>query len=546
MHSQSRQRPATSALRIGLAAALIGSALCVAPPAHAIRFWGDEEKPVEQQAPEAAAPSKPPAVVSGLPNFADLAEALRPAVVNISTTSPVEAPPHMGMGPGGPRQFGPPGQGGPGQGSPGQGGPGQGGPQGQGQDPFHDFWEPFERYFGPMPRQQKQRSLGSGFILDHSGLIMTNNHVVENAEEIIVQTATDKEYKAKVVGRDAKTDLAVIKIEADTGDELKPVVLGNSDELRVGDWIFAIGNPFGLSNTVTAGIVSAKGRYIGQGSYDDFIQTDAAINPGNSGGPLVNLHGEVVGINSAIFSRSGGNIGIGFAIPINLAKELLPQLQEKGKVTRGWLGVYIQRVTPEIAESLKLEKARGALVADVMADTPAHEGGIEVGDVIVEFDGHPVKESTDLPLIVARTPIGKSADVKIIRNGKPQVVQVKIGELKDEEVQVAGAGTSELGMAVQNLTPDIAESLGIDPKTKGVVVAGIEPGSAADEAGLQRGDVVLEVNRQAVENEGAYKKAVKKVEKGKTVLLLVRRGDNTIFMALKAPSTSSAPPKEKE
>jgi len=526
MYSPSRQRRRTSALRIGAAVTLLAGVLAISPRVQAIRFWGEEEeKPAEQKPVEPAAPSKQTAAAAGanLPNFADLAEALRPAVVNISTTAPVEAPPHMGMGPGGPgpRQFGPPGQQGP-------GGPGQG-------DPFHEFWEPFERYFGPMPRQQKQRSLGSGFILDSHGLIMTNNHVVENAEEIVVQTASDKEYKAKVVGRDPKTDLAVIKIEAENGDDLKPVVLGNSDELRVGDWIFAIGNPFGLSNTVTAGIVSAKGRYIGQGSYDDFIQTDAAINPGNSGGPLVNLKGEVVGINSAIFSRSGGNIGIGFAIPINLAKELLPQLQEKGKVTRGWLGVYIQRVTPEIAESLKLDSAHGALVADVMNDTPAAEAGVEVGDVIVEFDGHPVKESTDLPLIVARTPIGKSADVKLIRNGKAQTVSVKIGEQKEEEVQVAGGGGGELGLAVQNLTPDIAESLGIDPKTKGVVVAGIEPGSAADEAGLQRGDVILEVNRQSVENESAYKRALKKTEKGKTVLLLVRRGENTIFMALKSP-----------
>jgi serine protease Do len=413
MHSQSRQRSATFALRFGLAVALFLGGTALSPQAHAIRFWGDEEeKPVERQAPPAEQPAaheKSQPLVTGLPNFADLAEELQPTVVNISTTAQVEMP-HFGPGapgpgapgPGGPRQFGP-------QGPGGQGGPG---------DPYHDFWEPFERYFGPMPRQQKQRSLGSGFILDHSGLIMTNNHVVENAEEIIVQTASDKEYKAKVVGRDPKTDLAVIKIEADGDDDLKPVKLGNSDELRVGDWIFAIGNPFGLSSTVTAGIVSAKGRYIGQGSYDDFIQTDAAINPGNSGGPLVNLHGEVVGINSAIFSRSGGNIGIGFAIPINLAKELLPQLQEKGKVTRGWLGVYIQKVTPEIAESLKLEHSRGALVADVMKDTPAAEAGIEVGDVIVEFDGHPVKESTDLPLIVARTPIGKSADVKLVHNGR--------------------------------------------------------------------------------------------------------------------------------
>jgi serine protease Do len=530
MDSPSRPRRGTRALRIGLTAALLASAFVASPRVHAIRFWGEEEeqeeKAAEPQAVEPAIPSKQvqAAVAAGLPNFADLAEAMQPAVVNISTTATAESPP-MGLGPGpgpgpGPRQFGGP-------------------PGGGGQDPFHEFWEPFERYFGPMPRRQKQRSLGSGFILDNTGLIMTNNHVVENAEEIVVQTSSDKEYKAKVVGRDPKTDLAVIKIEADNGDDLKPVVLGNSDELRVGDWIFAIGNPFGLSSTVTAGIVSAKGRYIGQGSYDDFIQTDAAINPGNSGGPLVNLKGEVVGINSAIFSRSGGNIGIGFAIPINLAKELLPQLQEKGRVTRGWLGVYIQRVTSDIAESLKLDNARGALVADVMADTPAAEAGIEVGDVIVEFDGHPVKESTDLPMIVARTPIrtpiGKSAEVKIIRNGRPQTMTVTIGEQRDEEVQMAGGSAGELGMTVQNLTPDIAESLGIDPKTKGVVVASIEPGSAADEAGLQRGDVILEVNRQPVENETAYKKSLQKTEKGKTVLLLVRRGENTIFMALKSP-----------
>jgi len=247
----------------------------------------------------------------------------------------------------------------------------------------------------------------------------------------------------------------------------------------------------------------------------------------------VNLKGEVVGINSAIYSRSGGNIGIGFAIPINLAKELIPQLKEKGKVVRGWLGVYIQKVTPEIAESLKLESAHGALVADVMDDTPAGQAGVQVGDVIIEFDGHPVKESTDLPLLVARTPIGKHAELKLMRDGSEKTLSVTIGELKEEEVAVAAGGSSELGIAVQNLTPEIAESLGIDPKTKGVVVAAIEPGSPADDAGLQRGDVILEVNRAPVANEGAYKKSVKKLEKGKSALLLVRRGDNTIFMALK-------------
>jgi serine protease Do len=527
MHSLSRQRRASAALRTAVAVASLF--VLVGAPAHAIRFWGNGEEPPAGEQPEqapAGAPAQPAGkvapVVNGLPNFADLTEQLRPSVVGISTTANAEGP-QMG-----PRGFGGPGQPPPGGGQGGPGGPGGGG--GQGQDPF---WEPFERYFGPVPRgQQKQRSLGSGFVIDKEGLIVTNNHVVENAEEITVQTASDKEYKAKIVGRDPKTDLAVIKIDPN-GESLTPVHLGDSDTLRVGDWIFAIGNPFGLNNTVTAGIVSAKSRFIGQGSYDDFIQTDAAINPGNSGGPLVNLQGEVVGINSAIFSRSGGNIGIGFAIPINLAKELIPQLKDKGKVTRGWLGVYIQKVTPDIAESLKLESPHGALVADVMEDTPAGQAGIQVGDVITEFDGHPVKESTDLPLIVARTPIGKSAEVKLMRDGTPKTVTVKIGELKEEEVAVAQGGAGELGLAVQNLTPEIAESLGIDAKTKGVVVAGVEPGSPADEAGLQRGDVVLEVNREPVPNEGAYRKALKKMDKGKSVLLLVRRGDNTIFMALK-------------
>jgi serine protease Do len=525
MHSQSRQRRVRAAVRsVLLAAAIIGGA-SLGAPAHAIRFWGNEETPAatEPQEPQAApaAPNAPAtcsgAVIQGLPNFADLAEQLRPAVVNISTVATETAGPQGPI----PHPFGGPG---------GRGGPGDPNEQ------FRDFWEPFERYFG-QPRKQKQRSLGSGFVIDADGLIVTNNHVVENADEIVVQTATDKEYKAKVVGRDPKTDLAVIRIDPD-GEKLTPVKLGDSDKLRVGDWIFAIGNPFGLSNTVTAGIVSAKGRFIGQGSYDDFIQTDAAINPGNSGGPLVNLKGEVVGINSAIYSRSGGNIGIGFAIPINLAKELIPQLKEKGKVVRGWLGVYIQKVTPEIAESLKLESSHGALVADVMDDTPAGEAGVQVGDVIVEFDGHPVKESTDLPLLVARTPIGKRAQMKIIRDGAEKTLTVTVGELKEEEVAVASGGSSELGIAVQNLTPEIAESLGIDPKTKGVVVAGIEPGSPADDAGLQRGDVILEVNRTPVPNESAYKKALKRVEKGKSALLLVRRGDNTIFMALKPPKDS--------
>jgi serine protease Do len=297
----------------------------------------------------------------------------------------------------------------------------------------------------------------------------------------------------------------------------------------------AIGNPFGLENTVTAGIVSAKGRFIGQTSYDQFIQTDVAINPGNSGGPLINLKGEVVGINTAIFSRSGGSIGIGFAIPVNLAQELLPELEEKGHVTRGWLGVLIQKVTPEIADSLGLDEARGALVADVMKDGPARDAGIEVGDVIVEFDGNRLKDSNELPLMVARTKVGKQVSLKVIRNGSETTVDVTIRELKDEggEPETGEESGDDFGVTVQPLTPEIAESLGLGEEVKGVVVSSVEPGSSADDAGLRRGDVVLEVNRQAVKDVRSYRKAMGAVGEGKSVLLLVRRGENTIFLALK-------------
>ncbi len=463
--------------------------------AHAISFWG--EKPAEKPEPTPALSGSQP--VTTLPDFASLAERLSPSVVNISTTAEREAP---SLG-GGPSPFDP-------------------------QDPFHEFWEPFERFFGPFPRRRfKERSLGSGFIINREGYILTNNHVIENAQEISVRLEDVKEYKAKVVGRDPKTDVAVIKIDGIEGVE--PMVLGDSDKLRVGDWVMAIGNPFGLDHTVTAGIVSAKGRFIGQGSYDNFIQTDAAINPGNSGGPLINLRGEVVGINTAIFSRTGGNIGIGFAIPINLVKEL-----EKGKVTRGWLGVLIQKVTPDIAESMGLKEPLGALVADVVKGGPAEEAGIKVGDVIVEFDGHPIKESNELPWLVARTPVGKLATVKVIRNKKAETITVKIGELKEEEVAAGPGGSEEdLGLTVQTLTPDVAESLGIGEDVKGVVVTNVESGSPADEAGLRRGDVILEVNRKPVPDLASFRRAIRESPKGKSILLWVRRGENTIFVAVK-------------
>jgi len=398
------------------------------------------------------------------------------------------------------------------------------------EDPFNDFWKRF--FGGPLPRgRQRQQSLGSGFIIDADGSILTNNHVVENAQKIVVKLLGDEqEYEAKVVGRDSKTDIAVIKINTKTN--LPTANFGDSDKLEVGEWVVAIGNPFGLDSTVTSGIVSAKGRHIGQGPYDNFIQTDASINPGNSGGPLINLRGEVIGINTAIFSRTGGNMGIGFAIPVNLAKELLPQLRGKGKVTRGYLGVLIQKVTPEIAESLGMEHGYGALVANVSKDGPAEKAGVKVGDVIVEFDGKEVKDSGDLPIIVARTPVDKKVRMKVLRDKKEVMLGVAVGELKEEEVVASVPEKGELGMTVQKVTPQMAESLGLE-KPEGVVVTDVESGSAADEAGIRRGDVIVQIDRKPVRSVDEYKKSIAGIRKGKGVLFLVKRGDSTLFLALK-------------
>jgi serine protease Do len=393
----------------------------------------------------------------------------------------------------------------------------------------------FRRFGTPGPREYLERSLGSGFIISEDGYILTNAHVVENSDEITVRLTDKREYKAKVIGADKRTDVALIKI--DGGANLPVVKFGDPGKLKVGEWVIAIGSPFGFENTVTAGIVSALGRHINQGPYDNFIQTDAAINPGNSGGPLLNTKGEVVGINTAIFSRGGGNIGIGFAIPIDLAHEIVPQLKDKGHVTRGWLGVMIQKVTPDIAESLGLDDTKGALVADVVKEGPAESSGLKQGDVIVEFDGKPVVDSAELPLLVARTGVGKTVKLKVIRDKESQEYSVKIGELKDEDIAAAGPSSNDdLGLAVQTLTPELSENLNLDKALKGVVVTQVEPGGPAAEAGLRRGDVILEVNRKAVKNSQAYQKAVRETGKGKSLLFLVRRGDNTIFLALKPPA----------
>jgi len=431
-------------------------------------------------------------------NFSELAEKVRPGVANIQVVKKIK---NIDFGF---RHF-------------------SGTPFGE-KNPFGDFFGPFAEE--NPPRGFEQQGVGSGFVMNRDGYILTNNHVVEDADQIKVKLTTGKEYDGKIIGRDPKTDLALIKINASS--DLQPLNLGNSDDLKVGSWVVAVGSPFGLEQTVTAGIVSAKGRVIGSGPYDNFIQTDASINPGNSGGPLINMKGEVVGINTAIIASGQG---IGFAIPINMAKEIAPQLQEKGHVTRGWLGVSIQEVTPALAKSFDLKEKNGALVAQVVSGSPAEKAGIEQGDVVVEFDGKEVTDSKDLPRIVASTPIGKAVTIKLLRNGKALDRQVKVGEM-EEKVEVAKAPSHKsLGITVQNLTPEIAKGLGLKKDT-GVVVTRVEPGSPAADAGIQAGDVVQEVNRKAVKNVEDFVQKVDKAKGQDNVLLLIQRGQNNLFAAL--------------
>jgi len=445
----------------------------------------------------AASSSTPSAAAQSLPDFIALAKKLGPSVVNVSTTR-IRGTAQEEQSP-----FG-------------------------GNNPADEFWQ---RFFGGRgPRgPQRQSGIGSGFIVESNGTILTNYHVVDGSQKLVVKLADGKDYEAKVIGKDQKSDIAVVKIEA--GRELPAVSLGDSDRLEVGEWVMAIGNPFGLDHTVTSGIISAKGRNIGQGPYDNFIQTDASINPGNSGGPLINLRGEVIGINTAIFSQSGGNVGIGFAIPSNSVKELLPQLRDKGKVVRGFIGTSVQRVSPEIADSLGLNTARGALVADMVKGGPAERAGVKTGDVIVEFDRKPIKDSADLPSAVARVTPGTSVQLKIARDGKEMSLPIIVGEMKEAEVATT-TPAGELGLTVQPLTPQLAENLGIE-RGEGLVISAVTPGSNAEEAGLRSGDVITEINRQPVKNLADYKRELARNEKAKSVLFLVRRGQNSLFLALK-------------
>jgi serine protease Do len=461
-----------------------------------------------------------PADARGAPeSFADLVEVLLPAVVNISTTQKIETAEggdenHPGF------QF----------------------PEGS---PFRDFFDQFNRRRGERaPRQAS--SLGSGFIIDPSGYVVTNNHVIEGGEEITVIMHDGEKFKAEIVGRDKKTDLALLKIE--TQKPLPAVKFGDSSKARVGDWVIAIGNPLGLGGTVTAGIVSARGRDIRSGPYDDYIQTDAPINRGNSGGPLFDTRGDVIGINTAILSPSGGSIGIGFSVPSNIASTVISQLREFGTTRRGWLGVNIQTVTPEIAESLGLGEARGALVAGVTKDGPAEAAGIKQGDVIIGFDKRPVEEMRKLPRMVAETDVGKDVPVRVWRDGKEVNLKVRLGEL--EKVDQASLttpgvregtakGTSrevdEIGLALSPITPELSEKYSIGKDAKGVVVTGVSKQSDAEEKQLKPGDVIVEVNQEPVSSPDDVAEQVRKAhEKGRSmVLLLIDKDGDMRFIPLK-------------
>jgi len=462
-------------------------------------------------------------------SFADLSARLLPAVVNVSTTQTLRNPERMPEMP----QF-PPGS------------------------PFEDFFkEFFDRQGRPDQPPRRATSLGSGFIIDPTGYVVTNNHVIADADEITVLLHDDTALKAEVVGRDAKTDLALLRVSPPNGVKLPFVTFGNSDEARVGDWVLAIGNPFGLGGTVTAGILSARARDINAGPYDDFLQTDASINRGNSGGPMFNIKGEVIGINTAIFSPSGGSIGIGFAIPASLAKPVIADLRQFGKTRRGWLGVRIQSLSDEIAENLGLKDERGALVASVTDGGPAAKAGIKAGDVILRFDGKDITEMRRLPRIVAETPINKEAEVVVFRDGKRVNLKVAVGQLDEAEEAEAAKQPAEkappavsgqqavpgLGFSVAAINQQLRERFELSEEVKGVVVTEVQPGSIAAEKGLRPGDVVVEVSQEQVRSPADLAAKVEAARKGgrKSVLMLIESDRGLRFVALKLDAPQPAP-----
>ncbi len=454
---------------------------------------------------------------SGPQGFSDMAEKLLPAVVNISTTQTVTARddvdgfPDLQFPPGSPfEEF------------------------------FHDFMEQQGKNNSSKPRKHKSMALGSGFIIDAAGYVVTNNHVIQDADEITVILQDNTNLPAKLVGRDKKTDLALLKVASKK--PLTAVTWGDSDKVRVGDWILAIGNPFGLGGTVTAGIISARARDINSGPYDDYLQTDASINRGNSGGPMFDMDGEVIGVNAAIFSPSGGSVGIGFAIPSSMAKGVIEQLKANGHTKRGWLGVHIQVVTPDIAESLALDKARGALVSSVSTDGPAAKAKVESGDVIITFDGKDIPDMRRLPRVVAETEVNKAVPMVVIRRGKEVTVSVKVGELeryddaaddsdKDKEtpapVNTNSQKIEDLGIGVSLLSDELRQQYGVSKETKGIVVVTVTPDGVGAEHGLQVGDVISEITQQDIKNASDLISLVKQAKKDRRPLLLLvnRKGD---------------------
>ncbi len=441
---------------------------------------------------------------NGLPSFVQIAKEVKPAVVNINTTKIIKKqlvnPFHNFQSPFGEN------------------------------DPFSNF---FNKFFGGSHpyKKYKQKSLGSGFIISKDGYILTNNHVVSNADEINVTLSNKHTYKAKIIGVDPKTDIALIKITPRKDEVLKVVKLGDSDKLEVGEWVIAVGNPFGFSRTVTAGIVSAKGRVIGEGPYDSFIQTDAAINPGNSGGPLVNMKGEVVGINTAIIAAAQG---IGFAIPINMAKFVMEQLKAKGYVQRGWLGIYIQNVSKDLADYFGMKEAYGALVSQVIKDGPAAKAGIKRGDIIIKFNGKKVKNTEELPKIVAKTPIGKKVEVVVLREGKEKKFNVVIGEMPESKVQASAQvekKTDKLGITVVNITPEVMKQYGLSD-SEGVLIVAVKEGGIAAKAGIREGDIIKSMEYQVVKNINDYNRIIKNFKKDK-MLIDIKRGRSRIFFVLK-------------
>jgi serine protease Do len=483
---------------------VVSSDLGWLPTGHAVLEPPPVQDPVARRVATAAQPSLPGA---GALSFVDVAKAVKPAVVNIFATR-------------------------------------NGSSEGTQSTPFEDPF--FRRFFGEewmkrfeAPKERKERGLGSGVIVDSNGLIITNNHVVNKADEIKVFLSDKREFKAKLVGTDAKTDVAVLKIEASS---LPTVTWADSDRLEVGEFVLAVGNPFGLTQTVTLGIVSALGRSAGIAEYEDFIQTDAAINPGNSGGALVNVRGELVGINTAIYSQSGGNMGIGFAVPSNMAHSIMGQLVQHGKVVRGWLGVSIQELTPELSSQFGVPKdTKGVLVSDVMDDSPAKKVGFERGDVIVEYDGKPMDSPAHLRNAVAQTFVGKKVTVKILREKKPRSIDLTIAEQPKNLAQAATEDNSESvapagllsDIEVKEVNNELAGRYGLKSSDHGVVVVRVKSGSPAEEAGVRDGDLVLEVNRKPVGTLKAYERVVASLPKDQAVLLLLRRQGRAIYLTLR-------------